>query len=105
MWYDENVEANVPSYGNSFYGAFVQAYNYHKDLILSPDDVWMQITLSFAKYIDKHAEEMRDMFVEHEGKKKLTVTTGEYLDESEWKEFFDKIIVAINNNTKELCLS
>ncbi|AYV77263.1 MAG: DUF4419 domain-containing protein [Barrevirus sp.] len=101
LCYLENVEANVYSHPNSFYGAFVNAYNNHEDIILSPDDVWLTICFQFSKYINNNAEKMRDLFVSQSDKKKLTVTTGKELDESQWTEFFNLMIGAIKGNTKD----
>ncbi len=84
---------------NSFYRAFANAYNNHKDIIISPDDVWFMIMLQFKKYINSHSEEMRHFFVSHKGKQKLTVTTSIDLEESEWNEFFNEIIEQIKLNT------
>lgn len=97
--YHENVSAEY-STQPAFYRAFCEAYNNHYDMILSPDDIWMVICLQFTKYVNANAEAMRELFVQHEGKKKLTVTTHNELDESEWTEFFELMLVAIKNNTK-----
>lgn len=101
LCYEENIESNTYSHQNSFYGAFVSAYNYHEDLVLSPDDVWLVICFQFSKYVNDNAEKMRDLFVTHSGKKKLTVTTWDELEESQWDEFFTLMIEAIKNNTKD----
>ncbi len=101
LCYLENSESNTPTHSNSFYGAFVQAYNNHEDVMLSPDDVWMIICLHFSKYINANAEKMREMFVSHEGKKKLTIETWNELSESKWDEFFNLMIGEIKKNTKD----
>ncbi len=101
LHYSENTTANAYSHSNSFYGAFVNAYNKHEDVILSPDDVWMIICFHFSKYINQNAEKMRHLFVSHQGQKNLTVTTYNQLEESEWDEFFLLIIQAIKANTKD----
>ncbi len=98
--YMQNVEVNTQLYSNPFYDAFIQAYNEHQELILSPDDVFMQITLEFSFYINNHAEEMRSMFVSHDGKKNLEVLTKEQ-SEFEWDEFFESMIKQIEKNTKK----
>lgn len=87
--------------GLGFYGAFAQAYNTHTDVIISPDDVWMIIMLQLKKYVTNNSEKMRHLFVSHEGKQKLVVTTGNQLDESQWEEFFTLMIDTIKSNTKE----
>lgn len=99
LCYMENCGANVWGHPNSFYGAFVNAYNNHEDLVLSPDDVWMIICMHFSKYINNNAEQMRNKFVPHQGKKKLVVVTKNELEESKWDEFFALMIKEINANT------
>lgn len=101
IFYEESCNANIHYNVHPFYDAFCQAYNNHKDVILSPDDVWVMITLEFSKYINNNAEAMRNLFVDHEGKKKLTVVTRNELDESQWDEFYDLIIGKITDNTKD----
>ena len=48
--------------GSGFFHAFLTAYNYHRDIILSPDDVWNQIMIVFSRYVQNHAEELRSKF-------------------------------------------
>lgn len=56
LCYMENCKVNTYAHSNSFYGAFVQAYNNHEDLVLSPDDVWMIICMHFSKYINDNGK-------------------------------------------------
>jgi hypothetical protein len=97
----ENVEINHLSHDGSLFGAFIQAYNNHEDITLVPDDIWITILFQFSKYINNNAEKMRSMFVSHEGKKQLTVTTSNQLEESQWEEFFELMIIEIKKNTKD----
>lgn len=97
--YEENQSATITS-RPAFYQAFCKAYNTHGDIVLSPDDIWMIICLRFTKYVNTNSEKMRELFVSHEGKKKLTVTTWNELEESQWTEFFDLMIGSIRKNTK-----
>lgn len=97
--YHENLPAEY-STQPAFYRAFCEAYNNHYDIILSPDDIWMIICLQFTKYVNANSEQMRELFVAHEGKKKLTVTTWNETEESQWSEFFELMLNAIRNNTK-----
>lgn len=100
MTYVENIEVNTHLISNPFYDAFITAYNNHNELILSPDDMWIQISLQFGCYINEHAEEMRSFFVLHEGKKFLEVHTKEQESEEEWDEFFTLMLQEIEKNTK-----
>lgn len=101
LTYLENIPGNANGYGNGFYRAFTLAYNYHGDIILSPDDVWAIICFEFSKYINNNPEKMRNKFVNFEGKQRLTVTTANELDESQWDEFFTSMIAQIHKNTKD----
>lgn len=85
----------------AFYSAFSYAYDNHKDIILSPDDVWMIISLQFTRYVNDNAEKMRHMFVNHEGQKDLTVTTHNDLTEDKWEEFFELMLDSVRTNTKD----
>jgi hypothetical protein len=51
----------------------MQAYNWHHNLAIRPDDIWIAILVQFNLYVNAHAEELRDLFVEHEGKKELVI--------------------------------
>ncbi|KAI9719224.1 MAG: hypothetical protein M1812_003554 [Candelaria pacifica] len=59
--------------GNGFVDAAMRAYNTHHALVLRPDDVWMAILSQFNLFVNAHAEELRHVFVDHEGQRELTV--------------------------------
>jgi ribosomal protein S17E len=85
----------------------MSAYNNHGDIVLCPDDIWIQIMLFFSNYVNTNAEILRDKIVYHSGKKNLIVR--EYADdvenslkvEEQWDDFFNQIIKQISNNTNE----
>lgn len=61
---------------NSFVTAALTAYNHHLPLELSPDDIWVLVALGVAQHLggDKDlAETYRKVFVDHQGKKELSV--------------------------------
>jgi hypothetical protein len=59
--------------GHAVFEAYLAAYNAHEDLVLSPDDIWLMITIYYSIYVVDNAEQLRHLFVDHEGKKKLAV--------------------------------
>ncbi|KAF8201374.1 hypothetical protein BJ912DRAFT_945189 [Pholiota molesta] len=59
---------------NGFVDTVTEAYNKHYHLVIKPDDVWTAILGQFNFYVNAHAEELRQHFVQHEGQKKLTVS-------------------------------
>ena len=56
-----------------FFQTVVRAYAEHRPLALSPDMIWVLISQGFARYVNAHAEELRDQFVDHDGKIHLVV--------------------------------
>jgi recombinational DNA repair protein RecT len=115
--YDNRVYAkytngeSVASFPNNFIGAYLHAYNNHQDIIFSPCDIWLQIQLMVADYIDKNAEALRDKIVAHEGKKKLVVieyvgsVEESLIEERKWDYFFQQIKPQIDANTKNNVVS
>lgn len=69
-------EGHVTSNKNGFVNALYSAYSRHHHLTIRPEDVWFSILNQLSFYINAHAEELRSMFVAHEGQKELTVTAA-----------------------------
>lgn len=63
----------VFSGGSGFLAASLTAFAEHLTLAISPDHVWALLSYAFAKHVDTHVEELRENFVQHEGKKRLLV--------------------------------
>lgn len=99
------TDDSVASYPDNFIGAYMHAYNNHQDIILSVCDIWLQIQLTMAKYIDKNASILRDRIVQHDGRRKLVIY--EYADnvdvsllmEKRWEYFFVAIKDEMSKNT------
>lgn len=58
---------------HAIFSAFLYAYNSHEDIVLSPDDIWLMVCIYFSKYVSDNAEKLRNIFVDHENKKQLTI--------------------------------
>lgn len=58
---------------NAFINAFLDAYNFHKTLVLKPDDIKLQILMIISTCVNNNPEKFRSHFVEHEGKKELII--------------------------------
>ena len=69
--YGTNTEEILPSEMNGFMEALHVCYSFHYPLTLSPDDVWLTLSQSFALHVEKNAEALRKQFVAHEGKKEI----------------------------------
>ncbi|CAG8570727.1 39410_t:CDS:2 [Gigaspora margarita] len=79
---------------NGFAAAIFHAYNYHKHLRLSPDDVWLTISQGVSQHINRNAEKFRNRFVKHEGKKELIIGP----------EIINEIVAAVDENVEKLDL-
>jgi len=60
---------------NGLVHTIVEAYNHHHALVLRPDDIWLCILTQFNLFVngEGRAEQLRSVFVAHEGKKELTI--------------------------------
>lgn len=100
LFSSETVKNNAYTRANSLWSAFVFAYQNHKAITLSVDDIMVHISGEFAQYVNKNAEKMRNKLVKHTGKMKLVIDTGVGIDKFHgWDIFFSKMEDAINENT------
>jgi hypothetical protein len=83
--------------GNGFFDAFYLAWALHGNLVISPDDIWLQIMHNVQVYINNNAEQLRSKLVSHEGKMKLIVKVMGWDFESLITGFTEQI----SQNTKE----
>ena len=92
---------------NNFIATYLYAYNNHKDVVFSVNDLWAVITLNLSKYINDNSEILINKLVSHEDKIELNVYEYAKNDEEslsmeyKWDNFFEQIIKQINANTKE----
>ncbi|XP_046864722.1 LOW QUALITY PROTEIN: uncharacterized protein LOC124459261 [Xenia sp. Carnegie-2017] len=78
-------------------------YNSHLKLRTSPEDWWFVVIRKVAIAIDKHSkhENVRKMFVEHEGKKTLDVkVNSNNIYDVNYTTFFDAMSCEISKNVK-----
>ncbi|MCJ1477257.1 hypothetical protein MMC13_005928 [Lambiella insularis] len=60
-------------YSNGFVDAAIQAYNEHHHLVIRPEDMWLNILTQLNLYINANAEQLREIFVDHQGTEELEV--------------------------------
>lgn len=88
-------------FNNGFVSAAFLAYSYHHHLVLRPDDVWTAIVMTFGNYVDKHAEEMRKHFVDHDGKRDITIhVEGGDIKTVDWMAIINTFAVEVGKQTK-----
>ncbi|KAI9373943.1 hypothetical protein BJX61DRAFT_500959 [Aspergillus egyptiacus] len=69
-------DSHISASQHGFIWALVGAYSRHHNLIIRPEDIWFSILTQLSFYVNAHAEELRSVFVSHEGQKELTVTAA-----------------------------
>jgi hypothetical protein len=74
-----------------FFDGIYSAYADHHPITLSPDMIWLVISQGFALHVNKHAEELRKLFVDFEAKKELLVESNTITidnPDSPWEDAF-----------------
>merc|ERR1711971_1346227 len=87
-----------------FFSAILACYNNHWVLRTSPDDWWNVIVRNVAQTIDAigEEEEVRNFFVEHQGKKMIDVVLPENMSlaETDYNWLFEQFSKGIRQNIK-----
>ena len=92
------------NYGrNPFFKGMIDAFADHRPVVLSPDVIWQLICQGFANHVNRNPEEMRHLFVDHEGKIDLVVESGEelYTGNPDWHGIVSEFANQISQNTKD----
>lgn len=94
-------EGNIESYGNSLISTIIIAYNYHKHLVLRPDDVWTNIIINLGIFIQNNSEKMKNIFVDFKGKKSLFACGLEINGTDKFEVLINNMANEINKNVKD----
>ncbi len=100
-----------PKYYNSRHGTFKKnnktmlnaidlAFNKHTSLVLKPVHFLITILQGLSIHINKHAEELRHVFVDHEGQQVLEVERDSFVlgGENEWSSVFEELATLVKQN-------
>lgn len=84
------------------------AFSSHRPLILSPDIFWLLIMQGLAQHVNANSEDLRHMFVDHQGKRKITIRRDDFVKgspENPWNEavaeFSDQVRAMIGETNYE----
>ena len=93
VWYDLDW---------GFFSAILACYNNHWVLKTSPDDWWNVVVRNVAQIIDEKGElaNIRSFFVDHQGKKPITIATNATLDRTDFSWLFTQFSDEIRKNVK-----
>lgn len=75
-----------------FVAAAQLAFAEHRPLAFGPEELWLLLAQGFSTHVLEHAEELRQHFVTHKGKKKLVVRRDDFLldaPDNPWDEVID----------------
>lgn len=90
-------------YGSTpLFSMLLMAYANHRPIVLTPDAVWLIICQGFSHYVNENAEELRDLFVDHEGQVSLLVQSATDLgsQDADWETLLDGFCKQIGKATK-----
>lgn len=94
---------NLAYYGSTpFFKGMIDAFADHRPVILTPDVIWNLICQGFAHHVNNNPEQLRNLFVDYEGKIDLVVKSdADLLDgETDWSSIVAGFAEQIKNNTK-----
>lgn len=93
----------IPSHTHSLIGAVYQSYAGHRPLVLSPDMIWLCIAQGFSLHVKENSEDLRHLFVDHEGQVNLDIERESYhpKERAFWEGIFPDFSKAIAKNTKK----
>ena len=78
------------------------AYAHHYPVTLSPDMIWLLIAQGFATHVNENAEELRDQFVDFDGKKLIDISRPGFSkgkESNDWPGTFAEFSEKIEANT------
>lgn len=88
--------------GTPFFNGMVSAYSYHNPIVLSPDVIWLLISQGFSHYINENSERLRNLFVDFDGRRTLTVETRKniFAPDMDWDAVTSDFVKAVRSNLK-----
>ncbi|KAK8098770.1 uncharacterized protein PG998_012011 [Apiospora kogelbergensis] len=91
-------ESHISASENGLIWAAYHAYSTHHHLVLRPEDIWFAVLTQLSFYINAHAEDLRSLFVVHEGQKKLTVVDYNSVDCADFGRMAQEMTNRIQEN-------
>ncbi len=87
---------------NGVVGTAMEAYNDHHTLCLRPDDLWISVMVGFAGHVDRNAEKMRHLFVEHGSGQSVQLDATEIgsIDTADYDSLVRQITEKLDKTTK-----
>lgn len=89
---------------------YYNAYVNHCPITITPDILWMLIVQGFSRHVEKNSEELRNKFVNFQGKKEIKLDSTnrfeiEDITKEEWEKSFEEYVKKIRDNVGGLIIS
>lgn len=97
-------DERLGNYGsNPFFKGLIDAFADHRPVVLTPDVIWQLICQGFANHVNQNPEQMRSLFVNHDGKIDLVVQSDvDVLQaKADWYGIVSGFSAQIAENTKD----
>ena len=89
---DTNEEKIFSHEKSSLIQGLIYAYKNHYPITVTPDMIWILVLQGFSRFMEKYAEQVREKFVNFEGKKDLKIDRLGYSPYTSTKEVWDGIM-------------
>ena len=91
---------------NNILQGFYSAYENHLPIRLTPDIIWLLIVQGFSHHVNYNSKELREKFLNFEGKKKLEIIIPKYhsykqMKSEDYAELFENLTEKIKENVGE----
>ncbi len=86
---------------NPFVASVHVAYDKHYPLVLTPDIIWQCIVQGFSIHVNENAEDLKNLFVSHEGKKELKINVDNFVKgspDNDWESCLGMFSEEIRKN-------
>jgi hypothetical protein len=77
-YYQEKYPVTQYTKNNGLFESLSRAYQAHGGVLLRPNDLWVQVMFDFSSFINDNSESFRNVFVQHQGKIKLTAVNEKF---------------------------
>ena len=110
---NSNFDTNQKEFYNygkkSLFRGLMEAYAYHYPITISPDMILILFLQGYSRFMEKHSEKLRNIYVNFQGKKILTVTrkgiTPETAKPEDWRGIIDEFTQGIKGEIGENIIS
>ena len=110
---NSNFDTNQKEFYNygkkSLFGGLMRAYADHYPITISPDMILLLFLQGYSRFMEKHSEKLRNIYVNFQGKKILTVTrkgiTPETAKPEDWRGIIGEFTQGIKGEIGENIIS